>query len=81
MYDILCAKDFNPNERTGAVFSKGNMKFLLPEQLRRAILSFYAYQHTGNLAIARPVVVKKTHHCTGKVNIRTPMQPLLFSIS
>ncbi len=43
VYDILCAKDFNPNERTGFVFSKGNPKILLPEQLRRAVLSFYAH--------------------------------------
>lgn len=44
VYDILCAKDFNPNERTGFVYSKGNPKFILPEQLRRAILSFYDHQ-------------------------------------
>jgi len=43
-YDILCAKGFNPNERTGFVFSRGNPKFLLPEQLRRVILSFYAHE-------------------------------------
>jgi rubredoxin len=44
VYDILCAKDFNPNERTGTVFSKNNTKSLLPEQLRRAIFSFYKYE-------------------------------------
>ena len=43
-YDILCAKDYNPNERTDFVYSSGNPKFVLAEQLRRAILSFYAYQ-------------------------------------
>lgn len=43
-YDILCAKNFNPNERTGFVFSRYNLKILLPEQLRRVILSFYAHQ-------------------------------------
>ena len=43
-YDILCARDFNPNERTGSVFSRYNTKFLLPEQMRRVILSFYAHQ-------------------------------------
>jgi hypothetical protein len=42
-YDILCAKDYNPNERTDFVFSSGNPKFVLAEQLRRAILSFYYY--------------------------------------
>lgn len=43
-YDILCAKDFNPNERTGFVFSRYNTRFLLPEQLRRVISSFYEHQ-------------------------------------
>lgn len=41
VYDILCAHDFNPNERTGFVFSSGNPRFLLGEQLRRAIIEFY----------------------------------------
>ncbi len=44
MYDILCAKDFNPNERTGSIFSSYNFKFLLPEQLRRAIVAYYGYK-------------------------------------
>jgi len=43
-YDILCAKDYNPNERTDFVYSSGNPKFVLAEQLRRAILSFYDHQ-------------------------------------
>ena len=42
-YDILCAKDYNPNERTGFFFSRDNPKFVLAEQLRRAVLSFYSY--------------------------------------
>ena len=41
-YDILCAEDFNSNQRTGNVFSRNNFKWLLPEQLRRAIISYYA---------------------------------------
>jgi rubredoxin len=44
VYDILCAKDFNPNERTGIVFSKSNPKVLLPEQLHRAIIAFSDHQ-------------------------------------
>jgi len=44
LYDILIAKDFNPNERTGVIFSKNNLKIWLPEQMRRAILSFYQHQ-------------------------------------
>lgn len=43
LYDILCAKDFNPNERTDFAFSKDNPRFLLAEQLRRAVLSFYRF--------------------------------------
>ncbi|MCD0489133.1 rubredoxin [Pedobacter sp. MC2016-14] len=44
VYDILCAKDFNPNERTGEIFSKGNPAFILPEQLRRSIYKFQKYR-------------------------------------
>ena len=40
-YDILCAEEFNPNKRTAFVFSRNNPKWLLQEQLRRAILSYY----------------------------------------
>ena len=42
-YDILCAKDYNPNERTDFFFSRDNPKLVLAEQLRRAVLSFYTY--------------------------------------
>ncbi|WP_029276040.1 rubredoxin [Pedobacter borealis] len=52
VYDILCAKDFNPNERTGEIFSRSNPSFLLPEQVRRSIFKFYKYRlnaiKTGN---------------------------------
>ncbi len=41
VYDILCAKDYNPNERTDFVYSSTNPKFVLAEQLRRAVLSYY----------------------------------------
>jgi rubredoxin len=54
VYDILCAKDFNPNQRTGIIHSKGNPKVFLAEQLRRAILSFYTYHQT------LPTVAPKT---------------------
>ncbi len=43
VYDILCAKDYNPNERTDFAYSKDNPKFVLAEQLRRAVLTFYNY--------------------------------------
>lgn len=55
VYDILCAKDFNPNERTGYAFSKDNPKFLLAEQLRRAVLSYYNYHgEQGSAEIILP---------------------------
>jgi hypothetical protein len=41
VYDILCAKDYNPNERTDFIYSSNNPKFVLAEQLRRAVLSYY----------------------------------------
>lgn len=44
VYDILCAKDFNPNERTEEIFSSGNPKAVLPEQLRRSVLKYYNYR-------------------------------------
>jgi hypothetical protein len=47
-YDILCAKDYNPNERTAFVFSSDNPKFVLAEQLRRAVLSYYKYHGPGD---------------------------------
>ena len=43
-YDILCAKDFNPNERTGEIYSSNNPQFVLPEQLRRCILHYYRHR-------------------------------------
>jgi rubredoxin len=58
VYDILCAKDYNPNERTGFAFSKNNPKFLLAEQLRRAVLSFYKY-HGEKGEIAANILGKK----------------------
>lgn len=58
VYDILCAHDFNPNERTGFVYSSGNPKALLPEQLRRAILSFYSHQ-ANNRKKQETLLVKK----------------------
>jgi len=44
VYDILCAKDFNPNERTEEVFSSSNPKFVLAEQLRRSVIKYYNYR-------------------------------------
>jgi rubredoxin len=58
-YDILCAKDFNPNERTGFVFSRYNTRFLLPEQMRRVVLSFYAHQAKSFVGPGNKIAVKE----------------------
>ena len=55
LYDILCAHDFNPNERTGFVFSSNNIKFVLGEQLRRSVIAFYNYRNDKNTAADREV--------------------------
>jgi rubredoxin len=59
VYDILCAQNFNPNERTGFVFSSNNPKVLLAEQLRRAILLYYKQQLTDIVAQEKASVPKK----------------------
>jgi rubredoxin len=49
LYDILCSRDFNPNERTALIFSRNNPKFVLREQLRSAIVAFFSdrnHKHT-----------------------------------
>ncbi len=47
-YDILFAKDYNPNERTDFIFSSDNPKIVLAEQLRRAVLSFYYFYNPND---------------------------------
>lgn len=53
VYDILCAKDFNPNERTEEIFSSGNPKAVLPEQLRRSVLKYYNYRAGLNKKVTK----------------------------
>ncbi len=60
IYDILCAKDFNPNERTGEIYSRNNPKIILTEQLRRAIYQFYKHQHTRLETYKRSSVFHQT---------------------
>jgi rubredoxin len=71
-YDILCAKAYNPNERTGFTYSKNNPKFLLAEQLRRAIQDYYntrqehqikTTQHSSKTTTTKVNVVHKVHQC------------------
>ncbi len=54
VFDILCSRDFNPNERTGSIYSRSNFRWMLPEQLRRAIIGFYRFHDARQL----PGVVK-----------------------
>ncbi len=56
LYDILCAHDFNPNERTGFVFSSNNPKFLLGEQLRRSVIAFYKSRVNKNIIAQKKVL-------------------------
>jgi rubredoxin len=74
VYDILCSKDFDPNERTGFIYSEGNPKFVLYEQLRRAILAYYnhhAKKHAPGARVKKertdraekPVYVHQCPHC------------------
>jgi rubredoxin len=63
VYDILRAKDFNPNERTDEIFSTGNPRAILPEQLRRVIYKFYEFRRMArvdNKAIKQINKVNKT---------------------
>ena len=58
LYDILCANDFNPNARTGFVFSSNNPKFLLYEQLRRSVNAFFQNLE-GKMAVVEKVLPAK----------------------
>lgn len=59
VYDILCAHDFNPNARTGFVFSRANPKFLLGEQLRRLVIAFYNNRADKNAIMEKQVAAEK----------------------
>jgi rubredoxin len=67
LYDILCAHDFNPNERTGFAFSRNNPRFFLREQLRRSIRAFYTNRSDQSkiteaaLPVAKEEKKKKEH--------------------
>lgn len=76
VYDILCAKNFNPNERTGFIFSRNNPRFLVAEQLRRCFLLFYEKrdghdyltapkkkQKVETLTAEPPEIVYQCKHC------------------
>lgn len=79
LYDLLFAEDFNPNERTGKVFSRNNIKFFVPEQLRLAIVSFYNHKAKGQQAIKKAAIkpdvpvnvetVRYVHQCRACLSV------------
>lgn len=58
VYDILCATNFNPNERTGFKTAQGIFKFMLPAKLRKTIILFYEHQHSKNEKIKKMIKKK-----------------------
>jgi rubredoxin len=55
VYDILCAKDYNPNQRTSAAFAKNVPGFLLATRLQQAVLQYYKEVQEKATATVRPV--------------------------
>lgn len=77
VYDILCANDFNPNQRTGSLYGSGLPKFILGEQLRRAILSFYKFRSSKMKVSTVPEIVQEETklslcQCTACLTIYNP---------
>ena len=59
VYDILCAHDFNPNERTGFVFSRNNPRFLLAEQVRQVVEAFYTNRASKTIISEKKIIPRK----------------------
>jgi rubredoxin len=59
LYDILFATNFNPNERTGKVFSRNNIRLVLPEVLRRAIITFYRNSNKPSAGLSQVIQQKE----------------------
>ncbi len=62
VYDILCSKDFNPNERTETVFISNITRWHLSSELQNAVLWYYkrkteqrAIPTEPNAAMVKPV--------------------------
>ena len=79
VYDILCAHDFNPNERTGFVFSSNNPKFLLGEQLRRSVTAFYNNRNDKNTLSEKEIPSGKENKEKGP-GICSSMRPMSYCI-
>jgi len=63
VYDILVAKDFNPNERTEFLFSSGLFRYLLADQLMLCIASYYRTQTSSASGITpiKPILAPPAH--------------------
>jgi rubredoxin len=59
VYDILCAHDFNPNERTGFIFSRNNPRFLLAEQVKQAVTAFYTNRASKTIVPKKKIIPLK----------------------
>ncbi|MCH5717665.1 hypothetical protein [Niabella hibiscisoli] len=55
VYDILCAKDFNPNERTETVFVSNIPRWYLASELQRSVLWYYKQKAGQQLVIPEPL--------------------------
>ncbi len=81
VYDILCAQDFNPNERTGYVFRKNILKMFLPLELKKAAQEFYQFKAKSSEEIvfapkkekeAEETVVSFVYQCPNCFSIYDP---------
>jgi hypothetical protein len=86
-YDILCAHDFNPNERTGYIFSRNNTRQLLPEQLSRAIIAFYKHHSIRNRGLEIPMkkeaekkIIEYVYQCSQCFTVYDPQLGELCSL-
>ncbi len=57
VYDILCAKDFNPNERTETVFVSSIPRWYLASELQRSVLWYYKQKTEQQPAGPEPLPV------------------------
>ncbi|MBZ4191337.1 rubredoxin [Niabella beijingensis] len=61
LFDILCAHEYNPNKRTGFVFSRNRPKFLLGRALRVSVLNFYKSNRSNHMLSHPPDVIKEVY--------------------
>ncbi|MGC4232718.1 MAG: rubredoxin [Niabella sp.] len=69
LYDILCAKDFNPNARTGTVFVSNITRLYLAEELRRAIGWFYKKKEENVMEQLQETAVKEKIKQEGSASV------------